>query len=76
MKILVLMGSARKNGNTAALLKPFCDEARAGGAEVETLFLHQLDIRSCVACRACQQDWTVFGCSQRDDVQMIFDEVM
>ena len=26
MKALVLMGSPRKNGNTAALLKPFCEE--------------------------------------------------
>ena len=35
MKILVLMGSPRKDGNTAALLAPFCEELRAGGAEVE-----------------------------------------
>ena len=76
MKILVLMGSPRKDGNTAALLAPFCEELRAGGAEVETIWLYDRDIRPCLACRRCQEDWTVFGCGQRDDVQAVFDKVM
>ena len=76
MKALVLMGSPRKNGNTAALLKPFCEELENGGAEVEIVWLYDKDIRPCVACRACQTDWTVFDCAQRDDVQEIFDKVL
>lgn len=76
MKVLVLMGSPRKNGNTAALLKPFCEELENGGAHVETVWLYDRDIRPCVACRTCQKDWSVFGCSQQDDVQEIFDKVL
>ena len=76
MNALVLMGSPRKNGNTAALLKPFCEELENGGAEVETVWLYDKDIRPCVACRNCQKDWSVFGCAQRDDVQEIFDKVL
>ena len=76
MKILVLFGSPRKNGNTAALLEPFCGELAAGGAEVEVLSLFERDIRPCVACRACQQDLTAFGCPQRDDVQEIAKQVL
>ena len=76
MKALVLMGSPRKNGNTAALLKPFCEELENGGAEVETVWLYDRDIRPCVACRSCQRDWSVFGYSQQDDVQEIFDKVL
>ena len=76
MKALVLMGSPRKNGNTAALLKPFCKEVEDGGAEVETVWLYDKDIRPCVACRSCQRDWSVFGCAQQDDVQEIFDKVL
>lgn len=76
MKVLVLMGSPRKQGNTAALLKPFCEELESGGAEVETVWLYGRDIRPCVACRACQKDWSVFGCAQKDDVQEIFDKVL
>lgn len=76
MKVLVLMGSPRKNGNTAALLEPFCEELHTAGAEVETVWLYDQDIRPCMACRACQKDWTVFGCSQEDDVQTVFEKVM
>lgn len=76
MKALVLMGSPRVQGNTASLLTPFCEELELGGAQVETVWLYQKEIRPCVACRACQRDWTVFGCSQKDDVQGIFDRVL
>lgn len=76
MKACVLMGSPRKNGNTAALLEPFCEELQRGGAEVETVWLYGRDIRPCIACRTCQKDWTAFGCSQEDDVQAIFDLVL
>ena len=76
MKVLVLMGSPRKQGNTAALLQPFCAELESAGAEVETVWLYDKDIRPCVACRTCQKDWTVFGCAQQDDVQEIFDKVL
>lgn len=37
MKVLILMGSPRKQGNTAALLRPFCEELESRGAEVETV---------------------------------------
>lgn len=76
MRACVLMGSPRRNGNTAALLAPFCQELAASGAEVETVWLYERDIRPCVACRACQRDWTAFGCSRRDDGQALFDLVL
>lgn len=76
MRVCVLMGSPRKQGNTAALLEPFRQELESGGAEVETVWLYDQDIRPCVACRACQKDWTVFGCAQKDDVQAVFDAIL
>lgn len=76
MKACVLMGSPRKNGNTAALLEPFCEELQKGGAEVGTVWLYGRDIRPCIACRTCQKDWTAFGCSQEDGVQEIFNLVL
>jgi multimeric flavodoxin WrbA len=75
MKVCVLMGSPRKTGNTAALLTPFCEELRQGGSEVETVWLYEKNIQPCVACRCCQKDWTVFGCSRQDDGQELFDLV-
>ena len=47
MKMLILMGSPRKNGNTARLLAPFTEEAKALGAELETLWLDGMD-RACI----------------------------
>lgn len=76
MKALLLMGSPRKNGNTAALLSSFRAELEAAGAETETLRLYDLDIRPCRACRRCQEDWTVFGCPQPDDVPAVFDKIL
>ena len=70
------MGSPRKAGNTAALLAPFCEALEQGGAETETVWLYDREIRPCRACRICQRDWTVFGCPQEDDVQDLFDRVL
>ena len=76
MKVLILMGSPRKNGNTAALLAPFCEELKRIGAEVETVWLYDQNIQPCIACRACQKDWTVFGCSRADDVPELFEQIL
>ena len=76
MNISVLEGSPRRNGNTAALLEPFCEELHRGGGEVKRIFLHDRDLRPCVACRFCQADWTGFGCSRYDEMQEIFEAIM
>lgn len=76
MKVCILMGSPRKAGNTAALLAPFCEELNQLGAETEVHWLYDLDVRPCVACRTCQQDWSIFGCPQKDDGQMLFDRIL
>ena len=76
MKCLILMGSPRRQGNTRQLLDPFTEELAALSWQTETVGLYDLDLRPCTACRACQRDWTAFGCRQRDDVQDLFDRVL
>ena len=76
MKILILMGSPRKNGNTAALLEPFCKKLQNMGHAVSTVWLYERSILPCRACRSCQKDFSVFGCVQDDDMQELFDMVM
>lgn len=76
MNVCVLMGSPRKEGNTAALLRPFCEELSKSGAAVEVHWLYDLEIQPCLACRVCQEDWSVFGCAQKDDGQMLFDAIL
>lgn len=76
MKVLILQGSPRLNGNTEELLKPLIEELEAVGHETEQIGLYGLDIKGCIACRTCQKDWTKFGCVLHDDGQMIFERVM
>ena len=75
-RVLILMGSPRQQGSGVALLEPFCQELKHGGAETEVVRLYDRDIRPCRACRACQKDWTMFGCPQQDDVHSIFDRAL
>lgn len=76
MNITILIGSPRKNGNTAALLRPFSRELKAAGCEVRSFHLYDLELRGCTACRHCQEAWDGFHCAIPDDCQMIFDAVM
>ena len=56
-KILVLSGSPKKDGNTAALVDWFSQGARSKGARVEVVRTASLKYKStgCVSCRSCQK---------------------
>lgn len=75
-KICILMGSPRKNGNTAALLAPFLERMEANGFAGRIFYLYDKEIHGCTACRSCQKDWTTVSCCQNDEMQEIFAEVM
>jgi len=76
MDVCVLMGSPRKNGNTAELAKPFLEELRSGGAEVTYLELVDLDIAPCKGCYHCQDVQEGYGCIQKDDMQRVADAIL
>ena len=67
MKVCILMGSPRAQGNTAALLAPFTEQLESCGAQVTRFDLYEKNLQPCLACRACQKDWTIFGCARKDD---------
>ena len=75
-KALILMGSPRKNGNTASLAKPFISTLSEAGFRCETVWLCDLDIRPCLACRACQLNHTKAACVQQDDMTGLYDQVL
>lgn len=76
MNICILQGSPRKKGNTQKLLTPFMAELSNRQAGVEFLWLCDMDIAPCTACRLCQKDWAVFGCRFKDDAQAVFDSIL
>ena len=71
MKICVLSGSPRNNGNTAELTKPFLEELAAAGSEATAYPLAQMNVASCKGCYHCQDVEKEYGCFQQDDMQRI-----
>lgn len=53
MKVLILNGSPRANGNTALALKEMEAVFAAEGIETETVVVGNKDIRGCMACGNC-----------------------
>jgi len=70
-RVLVLLGSPRKNGNSALLAGRIAAGAKKAGAKTETVYLHGLDISPCEACFKCQKPRSK-GCSINDDMQRLF----
>jgi len=54
-KLLILIGSPRKNGNSALLAGHAANAAQQNGAAVETVFLQDLGIRPCEGCSVCRE---------------------
>ena len=75
MKVCILFASPRYEGNTAQLLKPVRETLLELGHDCKEYSLYMEDVKPCLACRRCQEDWSVFGCIQNDSMQKIFDSV-
>ena len=76
MKVCTLFASPRPEGNTSSLLAPVMETMKGAGHDCRVFSLYQMDLKPCLACRRCQEDWSVFGCVQRDGMQEIFDAVL
>jgi multimeric flavodoxin WrbA len=74
-KVLVLLGSPRKKGNSAILAERIAKGAKSVGADVETLFIHGMKIAPCNSCYACQKPKSL-GCSINDDMQIVYKKLM
>lgn len=75
MKILAIQGSPRpKTSNTEILLQQFLKGARSQGAETETIYLKEKEIRFCVGCFTC---WTKTPgmCVFKDDMPELLEKV-
>ena len=56
MKVLMLNGSPKANGNTALALQEMEKIFHAEGVDVETVQVGHLDVRGCIACGYCYQN--------------------
>jgi multimeric flavodoxin WrbA len=72
MKILALIGSPRKEGNTEILIEQILKGCEIKGHTHEKLYLYEYDIVPCLDCRACQKGDV---CPQYDGMQEIYPKV-
>ena len=73
MKVLGILGSPRKGGNTELLLEEALKGAEAEGAEVERLRLTDYNIIPCKECLACYKDG---NCIILDDMAKIYPKLL
>ena len=71
-KVLALVGSPRKNGNSDLLTASFLQGIGEKGVEGEALHLNRLKISPCQACDGCARDGI---CVIPDDMQDIYRKV-
>ncbi len=66
MKVVAFNGSARKDGNTAILLRTVLKEVEHEGIETELIELSGKKIHGCLACRECSRNKDG-RCGQKND---------
>lgn len=73
MKILALLGSPRKRGNSEILLESFLHGAKQAGATTETIRLCGIKINPCLGCGGCDKTGK---CVQDDDMIPLYDKII
>lgn len=71
MKILVLNGSPRPHGNTAAMVDAFVEGAKEQKHDITVIPVCQKKIAGCLACEYCHTKGNG-RCIQKDDMQDIY----
>lgn len=71
MNILVLNGSPRQNGNTAAMVGAYAEGAAEAGHAVHVVDVCKKKISACLACEYCHTKGNG-KCIQQDDMQEVY----
>jgi len=72
-RVLGIVGSPRRNGNTHILVSRILEGAAEQGAATDVLFLDDLEIRECDGCHAC---WRGKECSKQDDMNALYPRII
>lgn len=73
-KIVILNGSPREKGNTAALVNAFSKGAEEAGNIVRIFRLGKMEIHGCKGCFGGKNE-EEYPCVQKDDMQQIYQPV-
>ena len=72
MKVLLISGSPKPEGNTALLMRECAKVIEARGVEAEVVSFAGMQIHSCIACEECAKDG---GCAQDDGLNEIIEKL-
>jgi len=70
MKAVIIVGSARKGGNTDVQSQSVAEALAEKGFDVETIYPYDMRIQHCTGCNRCI---TEGRCHIRDEMQVIYD---
>ena len=56
LKVLMLNGSPRENGNVALAFREMEQVFEENGVEYENILLGRMDVRGCIACETCRKN--------------------
>ena len=73
-KVLAIVSSPRKGGNSELLVDEFVKGAQEAGHEVEKVCLREKKIAPCIACEACLRNGGT--CVQHDDMTEVLQKLM
>ncbi len=74
MKIIGIIASPRKAGNTAWVVNKILEGAQKQGAETQVRYFSDLDIEPCRGCLFCHEAGDR-GCIINDDMQELYDAI-
>ncbi len=72
-KILILIGSPRKNGNSKSISKRLHDKINPELYEVEVQHLYDYQIDACIDCRVCKKGEMI--CKVNDGMQQLYPKI-
>lgn len=74
MKVMILNGSPRPQGNTAQMIAAFCRGLEKAGHEWDWFDVCRMNIHGCLACESCHRD-DHRECIQKDDMPKIYEKL-
>lgn len=72
-KVLVLVGSPRKNGNTVTMVNRLKERIKSEEFHIEVEHLYDHEIDACIDCRVCKKDEMV--CKIQDGMQVLYPKI-
>lgn len=72
MKVIGIVGSPRRNGNTETLVQEVLNAAAENGSQIEKYELNQMNFKGCQACMYCKSHER---CRQDDDMSRLMESM-